>query len=137
MTYPQKLWTTQTTKRADICLAWLFVIASFLGNAWAQDRITIISIEPLLRQAILDGRAYGTMKPEIVQSMYPVTQSHEPINVDVVDRGPIKSKPDCRKLDVTSRQNDVLQPGRSVRENVVLTYSVGFCRDGRYTAVAR
>ena len=105
--------------------------ATLMAAASAQptDRIPLSDVKPLLKLAIEQGSARGVMVGEAAAYVWQKFGSAAPIEIDVRALHALP-QPGCSRLEVTTRQQDVLEQGR--REDKTLTYQVSYCRDGRF-----
>jgi len=109
-----------------VCL----LLAAIAGAAKAESaaRIPVNDIKPLLRLAIDQGSAHGTMVGDgatFVRNRFGTT---DPIEIDVRSIQILRD-PGCRRLEVTTRQAGVIEKG--IPGDKRLTYQINYCRDGR------
>lgn len=103
------------------------VIASVV-QAEPATRIPVSDIKPLLRLAIDQGSAHGTLVGDgatFVRNRFGTT---DPIEIDVRSIQILRD-PGCRRLEVTTRQAGVIEKG--IPGDKRLTYQINYCRDGR------
>ena len=112
---------------ALVALATAMLVAG--APAQASDRIPVSDLKPLLKLAIEQGAARGVMVGEAAAYVRQKFGSAAPIEIDVRALHALP-QPGCSRLDVTTRQQDVLEQGK--REDKTLTYQVSYCRDGRF-----
>lgn len=107
-------------------------VASLLaGTAQAQttDRIPVSELKPLLKIAIDRGEARGVLTGESAAYMKQKFGTTAALEIDVRTLHPLP-QPGCSRLEVTSRQNGVLEKGR--HEDKSLIYQLNYCRDGGF-----
>ena len=98
-------------------------------RAQPTDRIPVPEVKPLLKVAIDRGSARGVIVGEASAYVRQKFDTAAPIEIDVrVLHG--LAEPGCSRLEVTTRQKEVLENGK--RGNKELTYQVSYCRDGRF-----
>ena len=114
----------------------LFVVGTFAALAIAQDasanpsaRIQVSDIKPLLIRAIDQGSAQGVLIGEAADIAKVGAELPHPIEIDVRTLYALP-QPGCSRLEVTTRQKDVLEKAK--RGDKELTYQVSYCRDGRF-----
>jgi hypothetical protein len=66
---------------------------------------------------------------EAVSFMQQKFASHAPIEIDVIALHPLP-QPGCHRLEVTTRQGDVVENGQ--RSDKTFSYRLSFCRNGRF-----
>ncbi|MBE0625497.1 MAG: hypothetical protein IH606_11850 [Burkholderiales bacterium] len=100
-------------------------------GAWAQPsaRMQISEINPLLLRAIEQGSAHGVLAGESVTYVRQKFDASAPIEIDVRALYALP-QPGCSRLEVTTRQKDVLEKAK--RGDKELVYQVSYCRDGRF-----
>lgn len=108
-------------------------IASLLlvNGAAAQSsaRIQVTEIKPLLIRAIEQGSAHGVLVGEAATYLGQKFDSSTPIEIDVRSLHALP-QPGCSRLEVTTRQKDVLE--KTKRDDKELVYQLSYCRDGRF-----
>ena len=108
-------------------------IASFLlahgAAAQSSARIQVTEIKPLLIRAIEQGSAHGVLVGEAATYLRQKFDSSTPIEIDVRS---LHALPEagCSRLEVTTRQKDVLE--KTKRDDKELVYQLSYCRDGRF-----
>jgi hypothetical protein len=95
------------------------------------DRIAVTEVKPLLMQAAVQGEAHGILGGPGADYVRRKFDAATPIEIDV-QRLHTLSQAGCARLEVTTRQRDVLENG--ARHDEVLTYQLSFCSDGRFPA---
>lgn len=92
-------------------------------------RTPVSGIKPLLIRAIEQGTAHGVLIGDAATYVRQKFDAKEPIEIDV-RRLHTLPQPCCSRLEVTTRQQDVLE--KTQRSDQALTYQVSYCRDGRF-----
>ena len=92
-------------------------------------RIQVTEIKPLLIRAIEQGSAHGVLVGEAATYLRQKFDSSTPIEIDVRSLHALP-QPGCSRLEVTTRQKDVLEKAK--RDDKELIYQVSYCRDGRF-----
>ena len=115
------------------CVLFVVVLTGSGGLSLAQsgDRIVVQDIKPLLKGAIEHGAARGVIVGEPATYIRQHFDTLAPIEVDVRSLHPLP-QPGCHRLEVTTRQQAVLENGK--REDKELVYQVSYCRDGTFPA---
>ena len=98
-------------------------------HAQQTDRIPVLEVKPLLKLAIERGSARGVIVGQASAYVRQKFDAAAPIEIDVRVLH-VLADPGCSRLEVTTRQKDVLEKGK--RGNKELTYQVSYCRDGRF-----
>ena len=99
------------------------------ASAQPLTRTEVTEIKPLLLRAIDQGAAHGVLVGESATYLRQKFDARSPIEIDVQALHPLP-QPGCSRLEVKTRQKDVLEKAqRSDRE---LVYQVSYCRDGRF-----
>jgi hypothetical protein len=117
--------------RSTALLAVMLAGLTFVQGAFAQPlgRTQVTEIKPLLLRAIDQGSAHGVLVGESAAYLRQKFAASTPIEIDVRVLHAL-SEPGCSRLEVTTRQRDVLEKGN--REDKTFTYQVNYCRDGRF-----
>lgn len=97
---------------------------------FAQGRLQVTSIKPLLIAAIDRGIAYGVMMGPAAELIAKQFGSREPIEVTVRAVRPLLA-PDCKRLEVKTTQAGVREKGQTPASKE-LVYQLNYCRDGRF-----
>ncbi len=105
----------------------LVLVQSTSANPSA--RIQVSDIKPLLIRAIDQGSAHGVLVGEAATYVRQKFESPAPIEIDVRTLYALP-QPGCSRLEVTTRQKDVLEKGK--RGDKELVYQVSYCRDGGF-----
>ncbi len=108
------------------------VVSLVLAHGAAGEpfaRIQVTEIKPLLIQAIDQGSAHGVLVGEAATYVRQKFDSSNPIEIDVRS---LHALPEagCSRLEVTTRQKDVLE--KTKRDDKELIYQVSYCHDGRF-----
>ena len=107
--------------------ALLALIASRGVEAQGSARTPVPDVKPLLLRAIEQGSAQGVLVGVAAAYTQRKFGSTAPIEVDV-RRLQALPKPGCARLEVTTRQKDVVERGQ--KDDGELVYQVSYCRDG-------
>lgn len=114
----------------------IFVVGTLASLAHSQNasanpsaRIQVSDIKPLLIRAIDQGAAQGVLVGEAAAYVRQKFESNAPVEMDVRTLYALP-QPGCSRLEVTTRQKDVLEKAK--RGDTELTYQVSYCRDGRF-----
>lgn len=92
-------------------------------------RTPISGIKPLLIRAIEQGAAHGVLIGDAATYVRQKFDAKGPIEIDVRTLHTLPQT-GCSRLEVTTRQQDVLE--KTKRSDQALTYQVSYCRDGRF-----
>lgn len=111
----------------SVTLASLLLTHSALAQP--LDRIQVSDIKPLLIRAIEQGTAHGVLVGEAATYLRQKFDSSNPIEIDVRSLHALP-QPGCSRLEVTTRQKDVLE--KTKRDDKELVYQLSYCRDGRF-----
>jgi hypothetical protein len=97
--------------------------------AWAEtvERLSVTDIKPLLTRAIDRGSAHGVLTGEAARYVRQKFACTTPIEIDVRSLHALPRR-GCQRLEVTTRQKDVLVQGK--RSDQELVYQLSYCRDG-------
>ena len=98
-------------------------------HAQTTQRIPVSEIKPLLLLAAGRGTAHGVLTglgADYVRRRFDATA---PIEIDVQTLHALP-QPGCARLEVTTRQHDVLELGK--RGDQELRWQISFCRDGSF-----
>lgn len=106
-------------------LLWIMAAAS---HAERPPRLPVTNIKVLLRVAIEQGSAYGTLVGEAATFVRNRFGTTTPIEIDVKTLQILRD-PGCRRLEVTTYQAGVIEKGIPASKR--LTYQLNYCRDGR------
>ncbi len=105
----------------------LVLVQSTSANPSA--RIQVSDIKPLLIRAIDQGSAHGVLVGDAATYVRQKFEATAPIEIDVRTLYALP-QPGCSRLEVTTRQKDVLEKAK--RGDKELVYQVSYCRDGRF-----
>jgi hypothetical protein len=105
----------------------LALLASRGVEAQPSARMQVPDIKPLLLRAIERGSAQGVLVGVAAAYTQRKFGSTSPIEIDV-RRLQALPKPGCARLEVTTRQKDVVERGQ--KGDGELVYQVSYCRDG-------
>jgi hypothetical protein len=97
--------------------------------AQTTQRISVSEIKPLLVYAAERGSAYGVLTGPGADYMRRRFDATAPIEIDVHVLRALP-QPGCARLEVTTRQRDVLELGK--RGDQELRWQISFCRDGSF-----
>ena len=86
-------------------------------------------IKPLLARAAERGASHGVLTGPGADYMRRRFDATTPIEIDVSTLHALP-QPGCARLEVTTRQRDVLEQGK--RADQELRWQVSFCRDGSF-----
>ena len=117
--------TRRRALAAGLLAAWL---ATPL-HAQTTPRIAVTEVNPLLALAAERGAAHGVLTgpgADYVRRRFDATA---PIEIDVRALHALP-QPGCARLEVTTRQRDVLEQGK--RGDQKLQWQISFCRDGSF-----
>ena len=98
-------------------------------SAQPLARIEVTEIKPLLLRAIDQGSAHGVLVGESAAYVRQKFDASAPIEIDVQALH-VLPQPGCSRLEVRTRQKDVLE--KSQRGDKELVYQVSYCRNGRF-----
>jgi hypothetical protein len=97
--------------------------------AQTPQRIPVSEIKPLLVLAVERGSAHGVLTGPGADYMRRRFDATAPIEIDVQTLHALP-RPGCARLEVTTRQRDVLELGK--RSDQGLRWQISFCRDGSF-----
>lgn len=117
--------------RSTILITGIITALACAQNAAGEPvaRTPVSGIKPLLIRAIEQGTAHGVLIGEAATYIRQKFDANTPIEIDVRTLQTLP-QPGCSRLEVTTRQQDVLE--KSQRSDQALTYQVSYCRDGRF-----
>lgn len=99
------------------------------GQAQTTQSIPVTAIKPLLALAAERGAAHGVLTGPGADYMRRRFDATAPIEIDVSTLHALPQA-GCARLEVTTRQRDVLEQGK--RADQELRWQVSFCRDGSF-----
>lgn len=99
------------------------------GSAAAQPtaRMPVSELKPLLKLALERGQAHGVLTGDAAAYLQRRFGTTAPVEIDVRTLHPLP-RPGCSRLEVTTRQNGVMEKGE--REDKTFRYQLNYCRDG-------
>jgi len=115
--------------RCPLAAVALGALLAMPSQAQTTQRIPVSEIKPLLAIAAERGAAHGVLTgagADYVRRRFDATT---PIEIDVATLHALP-QPGCARLEVTTRQRDVLEQGN--RADQELRWQVSFCRDGSF-----
>lgn len=116
-------------RRHPLAAVALGALLAMPSQAQTTQRIPVSEIKPLLALAAERGAAHGVLTgpgADYVRRRFDATA---PIEIDVATLHALP-QPGCARLEVTTRQRDVLEQGK--RADQELRWQVSFCRDGSF-----
>ena len=117
------------TRRPALAAILLGALLSMPSQAQPTLRIPVSEIKPLLALAAERGVAHGVLTGPGADYMRRRFDATTPIEIDVQTLHALP-QPGCARLEVTTRQRDVLEQGK--RADQELRWQVSFCRDGSF-----
>lgn len=114
---------------ARLALALAVAAAAAPSSAQPTAGVAVTDIKSLLRGAIERGAAHGVLTGEPAAYIRQRFGTRAPIEIDVKSLHSLP-QPGCHRLEVTTRQRDVLEGGK--RGDKQLVYQVSYCRDGTF-----
>ena len=125
--------TLSPTRPLGPALAAALLAALLTAPVVAQtpQRIPVSEIKPLLVLATEHGSAHGVLTGPGADYMRRRFDATAPIEIDVQTLHALP-RPGCARLEVTTRQRDVLELGK--RSDQELRWQISFCRDGTFAA---
>jgi hypothetical protein len=117
------------TRRSALAAVVLGALIAIPSHAQTTQRIVVTEIKPLLALAAERGAAHGVLTgpgADYVRRRFDATT---PIEIDVATVHALP-QPGCARLEITTRQRDVLEQGK--RADQELRWQVSFCRDGSF-----
>ena len=117
------------THRHALAAVLLGALLALPSQAQVTQRIPVSEIKPLLALAAERGAAHGVLTGPGADTMRRRFDATTPIEIDVSTLHALP-QPGCARLEVTTRQRDVLEQGK--RADQELRWQVSFCRDGSF-----
>ena len=117
------------TRRSALAAVVLGALVAIPSHAQTTQRIPVSEIRPLLALAAERGAAHGVLTGPGADYMRRRFDANTPIEIDVSTLHALP-QPGCARLEVTTRQRDVLEQGK--RADQELRWQVSFCRDGSF-----
>ena len=121
--------STIATRQRALTASLLAMLLGTSLHAQTTPRIAVTEIKPLLALAAERGAAHGVLTgpgADYVRRRFDATT---PIEIDVQKLHALP-QPGCARLEVTTRQRDVLEHGQ--RGDQELQWQISFCRDGSF-----
>ena len=118
-----------TRRRHALAAVALGALLAMPSQAQTTQRIPVSEIKPLLVLAAERGAAHGVLTGPGADYMRRRFDATTPIEIDVATLHALP-QPGCARLEVTTRQRDVLEQGK--RSDQELRWQVSFCRDGSF-----
>ncbi len=109
----------------------LLLSCCFATAAAAAERAPVTSIKPLPIAAIEQGDAHGELIGDAASFMRGRFGSTAPIEIDVRAISELRQA-GCKRLEITTRQNDVREARDQPSTRKELVFQVSYCRDGRF-----
>ena len=116
-------------RRHALAAVLLGALLAMPGQAQTTQRIPVTEIKPLLALAAERGAAHGVLTGPGADYMRRRFDATAVIEIDVSTLHALP-QPGCARLEVTTRQRDVLEQGK--RADQELRWQVSFCRDGSF-----
>ena len=116
-------------RRHALAAVALGALVAMPSQAQTTQRIPVTEIKPLLALAAERGAAHGLLTGPGADYMRRRFDATTPIEIDVQTLHALP-QPGCARLEVTTRQRDVLEHGK--RSDQELRWQVSFCRDGSF-----
>ena len=116
-------------RRHALAAVALGALLAMPSQAQTTQRILVSEIKPLLALAAERGAAHGVLTGPGADYMRRRFDATTPIEIDVATLHALP-QPGCARLEVTTRQRDVLEQGK--RTDQELRWQVSFCRDGSF-----
>jgi len=117
------------TLRQALTAVLLGALFAMPTRAQMTQRIPVSEIKPLLALAAERGAAHGVLTGPGADYMRRRFDATTPIEIDVATLRALP-QPGCARLEVTTRQRDVLEQGK--RGDQELRWEISFCRDGSF-----
>lgn len=115
--------------RCPLAAVALGALLAMPSQAQTTQRIPVSEIKPLLALAAERGAAHGVLTGPGADYMRRRFDATAPIEIDVATLHALPQA-GCARLEVTTRQRDVLEQGK--RTDQELRWQVSFCRDGSF-----
>ena len=116
-------------RRHALAAVLLGALIAVTVQAQTTQRIPVSEIKPLLALAAERGAAHGVLTGPGADYMRRRFDANTPIEIDVSTLHALPQS-GCARLEVTTRQRDVLEQGK--RSDQELRWQVSFCRDGSF-----
>ena len=128
MTFTAAIPPTSTHRHALVAIL-LGALIAMPSQAQTTQRIAVTEIKLLLALAAERGAAHGVLTGPGADYMRRRFAATTPIEIDVRTLHALP-QPGCARLEVTTRQRDVLEQGK--RADQELRWQVSFCQDGSF-----
>jgi hypothetical protein len=116
-------------RRHRLAAVALGALLAMPSQARTTQRIPVTEIKPLLALAAERGAAHGVLTGPGADYMRRRFDATTPIEIDVQTLHALP-QPGCARLEVTTRQRDVLEQGK--RGDQEMRWEISFCRDGSF-----
>lgn len=116
-------------RRHALAAILLGALIAMPSQAQTTQRTPVSEIKPLLALAAERGAAHGVLTGPGADYMRRRFDATTPIEIDVATLHALP-QPGCARLEVTTRQRDVLEQGQ--RGDQELRWEISFCRDGSF-----
>ena len=116
-------------RRHALAAVLLGALLAMPGQAQTTQHIPVTEIKPLLALAAERGAAHGVLTGPGADYMRRRFDATAAIEIDVSTLHALPQA-GCARLEVTTRQRDVLEQGK--RADQELRWQVSFCRDGSF-----
>ena len=116
-------------RRHALAAVLLGALLAVPGQAQTTQRIPVTEIKPLLALAAERGAAHGVLTGPGADYMRRRFDARGAIEIDVQALHALPQA-GCARLEVTTRQRDVLE--RGTRSDQELRWQISFCRDGQF-----
>jgi len=128
MTSISALWPHPMQLHAVTALL-LGALVALPAQAQTTQRLPVTELKPLLTLAVQRGSAHGVLTGPGADYMRRRFGATAPIEIDVSTVQALP-QPGCSRLEVITRQRDVLERDR--RSDQQLRWEISFCRDGSF-----
>lgn len=91
----------------------------------------VTSIKPLLAAAIDSGESHGILVGDAAKFIKDRFKSAAPIEVDVRTLASL-AQSGCRRLEVTTRQEGIVEASSQTPARRQLVFELSYCRDGSF-----
>ena len=116
-------------RRHALAAVALGALIAMPSHAQTKQRMVVTEIKPLLALAAERGAAHGVLTGPGADYMRRRFDATAAIEIDVSTLHALPQA-GCARLEVTTRQRDVLEQGK--RADQELRWQVSFCRDGSF-----
>ncbi len=115
--------------KLPILVILLALFSTSAAHAQPVARVQVSEIRPLLTRAAAEGSAHGVLVGVGADYLQRRFNATSPVEIDVRTLHPLP-QPGCSRLEVTTRQRDVVENGK--REDKEFVYQLSFCRNGNF-----